>query len=514
MNQLTGLLSVMVARDASDLYINADAPATLKVHGCFHTLAGPALNTEQTQALISSVLSVEQHQQLQRDKGLDFGLAFANIGRFRINVYFQKGTMAMVVRYIKDRIPSIIELGLPDILHDLAMEEHGLVLIVGATGTGKSTTLAAMIDYRNANRRGHILTVEDPIEFTHHHKQSVISQREIGIDTHSYEDALRFGLREAPDVIMIGEIRDSATARQAIRYAETGHLCLSTMHANSANQALDRFLNFFPSDEQARVRQDMAQHLLGIISQRVAIGPEGDRVTPVEMMMNTPFIAELITKGKTEEIKEAMSSGDSENCQTFDDSLFQLINAGRISKEEGLRIADSRINLALRFKMGDLNEDRHYLTPQKHWLSKTANFGRYQRVAVSANKISLERRPDMESILTEAITRAVKERGYIIDQQHPDLLIKYAFGLRHEKALQMPSTSLDMDSGAASKVEGGLVIQANDCRSGEVVWTLVAKRAMGKQLHSQQEINIEIGNLIASLPLTSNAKTTVKSKAE
>lgn len=503
MNQLTGLLSVMVARDASDLYINADAPPTIKVHGSFHTVSGPTLDPDQTQELIGSVLTGAQVKQLHQDKGLDFGLSFDHIGRFRINVYFQRGTMAMVVRYIKDSIPSIKDLGLPDILHDLAMEERGLFFVVGATGTGKSTTLAAMIDYRNAHRRGHILTVEDPIEFTHHYKQSVISQREIGTDTHSYEDALRFGLREAPDVIMIGEIRDTETARQALRYAETGHLCLSTMHANNANQALDRFLNFFPVAEQIRIRQDLAQHLLGIISQRVAIGHDGERVTPVEMMMNTPFIAGLIEKGENEKIKEAMGSGDSKNCQTFDDSLYQLINAKKITKAEGMRIADSRINLALRFKMGDRIEQSHYLTPQKHWISKSADFSRYRQVAIIANQASLERRPEMEQVLTEAIKQGVKERGYTVVTSKPDLLIKYAFGLHHEKALQLPASTLESDDADRSDLEGGLVIQGHDGKSGEVIWHLAAKRAMGKQLHSQQEINIEIANLIASLPLAS-----------
>ncbi|WP_390591427.1 PilT/PilU family type 4a pilus ATPase [Simiduia litorea] len=501
MNQLTGLLSVMVARDASDLYINADAPPTIKVHGSFHTVSGPALDPTQTQELIASVLTDAQVKQLHQDKGLDFGLSFDNIGRFRINVYFQRGTLAMVVRYIKDAIPSIKDLGLPDILHDLAMEERGLFFVVGATGTGKSTTLAAMIDYRNAHRRGHILTIEDPIEFTHHYKQSVVSQREIGTDTHSYADALRFGLREAPDVIMIGEIRDTETARQALRYAETGHLCLSTMHANNANQALDRFLNFFPVSEQFRIRQDLAQHLLGIISQRVAIDPEGGRVTPVEMMMNTPFIAGLIEKGETEKIKDAMGSGDSTNCQTFDDSLYQLINADKITKAEGMRIADSRINLALRFKMGDNKNDNHYLTPQKHWLSKSANFNHYKRVAILANQASLERRPDMEAVLTEAIKQGVKERGYNLVTSKPDLLIKYAFGLHHEKALRLPAHERETEEAESSHLEGGLIIQGYDGKSGEIIWHLVAKRAMGKQLHSQQEINIEIANLIASLPL-------------
>lgn len=490
----------MVARAASDLYVNAGAPPTIKVNGQFHALSGPALDADYTQALVDALLSDPQRQQLAQDLGLDFGLAFPGIGRFRVNVYYQKGTLALVVRYIKDEIPSIPELGLPDVLHDLAMAERGLVLVVGATGTGKSTTLAAMIDYRNTHRAGHILTIEDPIEYTHHHKQSLVSQREIGIDTHSYADALRFGLREAPDVIMIGEIRDSETARQAVRYAETGHLCLATMHATNANQALDRFLNCFAVQEQARVRQDLSQYLLGVLSQRVAQGVGGERVTPVEVMLNTPYIAELIEKGKHDQLKDAMSSGDDANCQTFDDSLYQLITSGRITRAEGLRLADSRIDLALRFKMAGADTGARYLSPQKHWLSKTARFENYRRVSVQVHRGSQARRPDMSAVLQEAIAQGVRERGYRLVAQSPDLVVTFAFGLCNAHVLGAPD-ELDVGAPATDTAEGRLVVQAKDHATGDVVWHLVAKRAVGGQQASQQEINIEVANLMSSLPL-------------
>ncbi|AFV00840.1 PilT/PilU family type 4a pilus ATPase [Simiduia agarivorans] len=504
MNELKGLLSVMVARSASDLYVNAEARPTLKIDNQFHALAGPALPRAQVDALINDLLTDEQRQQLQADKGLDFGMGFDGVGRFRVNVYFQKGSLAMVVRYIKDRIPALSELGLPDVLHDLALESRGLVLVVGATGTGKSTTLASMIDFRNTHRPGHILTVEDPIEYTHQHKQSLISQREIGIDTHSYADALRFGLREAPDVIMIGEIRDPETARQALRYAETGHLCLSTMHANNAHQAIDRMLNFFPHDEQVRVRQDLAQYLLGIVSQRRATGVDGRRVTPVELLLNSPYIAELIDSGKHEKIKDAMASGDNPNCQTFDDSLYHLITAGRISEEEGMRLADSRINLALRFKMGKAESGSRYLTPQKHWLSKSVDFSRFRTFAVQPAGAGLSRRPDLEAILKQAIESGFRDRGYALSHEKPDLLVRFGFGVGQAPEWVAPDESSELQVAEQGAGRGILVVQATTS-AGKPVWHLMASRTTGQQARDQQEINVEIASLLSSLPLAQKA---------
>ena len=491
----------MVARDASDLYLSVDAPPTLKIDGQFHALSAPPLSQAQVQSLIDSVLSDEQRQQFQRDLGLDFSLGFPNIGRFRINIYRQKSSPAMVARFIKSRIPSIGELGLPDVLHDLAMEPRGLVLVVGATGTGKSTTLAAMIDYRNQHQRGHILTVEDPIEYLHPHKQSLVSQREVGIDTHSYEQALLFGLRESPDVIMIGEIRDYATAKHAIRYAETGHLCLSTMHAASADQALDRLLNFFPPDEQRSVQQDLAAHLVAVIGQRLARGLDDKRVAALEIMMKTPYIAELIDKGETGAIKDAMGSSQKDSCQTFDEALYQLIRQERISKEEGMRLADSRINLSLRFRLGEDTPDSHYHA--KHWTSPEFGKGAYRRVQVLARASQRERRPEMEIALKQALEQAITGRGYHLDAQAPDLVVKYTYGLHHGLEHGQPAIESDQDAPDAG-VESGLAIQARDQRSGQIVWKLVATRRLGQQPHSQPEINVEVANLLGALPLAAS----------
>ncbi len=495
MNELTGLLSVMVARDASDLYISVDAPPTLKIDGQFHLLSTPPLSSQRAQTLIDSVLSEEQQQQFKRDLGLDFSLGFPNIGRFRINIYQQKSSPAMVVRYIKNRIPSISELGLPDILHDLALETRGLILVVGASGTGKSTTLASMIDYRNKNQRGHILTIEDPIEYLHPHKQSLVSQREVGIDTHSYADGLHFGLRESPDVVMIGEIRDYNTAQQAIRYAETGHLCLSTLHATSADQALDRMLNFFPVEEQRRVRQDLAMHLVAILGQRLANGVDDKRVAAVEIMMKTPYIAKLIDSGETSKIKEAMNSSEKDSCQTFDESLFQLIRQQRISKEEGMRLADSRINLGLRFRLGDASPNIGFNA--KHWTSPNFTEGSYRSAQIMPKNVHSDTRPEMDEALKRALEQGITGRAYTLNEDKPDLIFKYAFGLHRSQGLDDEEAA----ENTPQRIESGLAIHAQDRESGKIVWKLIATRPLGQQPHSQQEFNVEMENLLGALPL-------------
>jgi twitching motility protein PilU len=278
-----------------------------------------------------------------------------DVGRFRVNIFQQRGEIGIVARHIKTDIPNLDELGLPVILKDLVMSKRGIILFVGGTGSGKSTSLAALVDHRNVNSDGHIITIEDPVEFIHHHKKSIINQREVGMDTHTYEDALKNTLRQAPDVILIGEIRSRETMEHAIAFAETGHLCLSTLHANNANQALDRIINFFPEDRHKQLLLDLSLNLRSFISQRLVPTPEGKRTAAVEIMIGTPRICDLIKQGKITELKEVMEKSEQQGMKTFDGALYELYKTGRISYEEALKNADSKNNLRLRIQ---LSEDR------------------------------------------------------------------------------------------------------------------------------------------------------------
>jgi twitching motility protein PilU len=283
---------------------------------------------------------------------MNLGISMKDLGRFRINVYTQRGEVSMVIRHIKADIPSIEELNLPEKLKDIVLQRKGLVLVVGATGSGKSTSLAAMIDYRSVAMPGHILTIEDPIEYMFHHKKSIVGQREVGLDTLSYENALREAMREAPNVIMIGEVRDRETMEAAIQYADTGHLCLTTLHAVNANQTLDRILSFFPPDARNQILMDMSMNLHAIISQRLVKGMDGKRVAAIEILINSPYISELIRKGQFHEIKEIMEKGEADGMQTFDQSLYTLFSEGKIDLKTALSYADSRSNLEWKINFG------------------------------------------------------------------------------------------------------------------------------------------------------------------
>jgi len=284
---------------------------------------------------------------------MNLAFTYEKMGRFRINLYRQRGEVAMVVRFIRPEVKSIEELGLPSILKELVTLPRGLVLMVGSTGSGKSTTLAAMIDYRNQHMTGHILTIEDPIEYMHRHKKSIVDQREIGVDTMSYQSALKNAMREAPDVILIGEIRDRETMQPAIAYADTGHLCLSTLHANNSNQALDRIINFFPDSAHNQLHKDLSQNLKAVISQRLVVGLDSKRIPAVEIMLSSPYITELIEKGDIDHFKDAMERGDVEGMKTFDDALYELYVKKLISEDEALQNADSRNNLSLKIRLAD-----------------------------------------------------------------------------------------------------------------------------------------------------------------
>ncbi len=344
-------LKLMVDKSASDLYFTTGAPVNIKIEGATSPIGDKALPPGQVKEIAYSILDEEQIKRFERTLELDVAVSMKNLGRFRINLFRQRSEVSMVIRYIKSSIPSIEELGLPPLLKELILEPRGLILVVGSTGSGKSTTLAAMIEHRNQHKTGHILTIEDPIEYIHHHAKSLVNQREVGIDTHSYTDALKHAMREAPDVILIGEIRDRETMEQAISYADTGHLCLSTLHATNANQTMDRIINFFPESAHHQLYMDLSLNLRAVISQRLLMGNNGRRIPAMEILLNSPYVAELIQKGEIDELKAAMEQSEDRGMQTFDQALFHLYRSGRVSKEEALRNADSRNNLSLRMRL-------------------------------------------------------------------------------------------------------------------------------------------------------------------
>ena len=349
--ELSPYLRLMVQRNGSDLYFSTGACPHIKISGQTVAIGETRLGAGDVSGLAYSIMSDEQVREFESTLECNLAISVAALGRFRVNVFRQRGDVAMVIRFIKAQIPSIEELHLPQLLKKIIMEKRGLVLVVGSTGSGKSTTLASMIDYRNQNMTGHILSIEDPIEFLHSHKKSVVNQREIGLDAMNYENALKNALREAPDVIMIGEIRDAATMQHAIAYAETGHLCLSTLHANNANQALDRIINFFPDSAHRQIHNDMSLNLKAVISQRLIPTVDGGRRAAIEVLLLTSYTAELIQKGKIHDLKEAMEQGGQRGMMTFDQSLYDLYQEGAISLEEALNHADSRNNLALRIRL-------------------------------------------------------------------------------------------------------------------------------------------------------------------
>ena len=345
-------LKVMAQKNASDLFFITGAPVSIKINGRVQPLGDTPLEPGQVEQIAREIMSPAQNESLDRNHSANFGVSRAGVGRFRINVYRQRGEVAMVLRFIRLEIPSMEQMGLPLILRDFVMLRYGLILIVGATGTGKSTTLATMIDYRARQESGHILTVEDPIEFLFPHRKAIVGQREVGIDTPSYDMALLDGMREAPDVIMVGEVRSRETMRAALNYADTGHLVLSTLHATNSNQALDRIINMFPEDARGQILGDLSLNLRAIVGQRLLVTPEGGRVAALEIMVNTPFISELIRDGKISEIKDAMKKGAKDGMQSFDQALYGLYKEGRVSLEEALSKADSRADLEWQLNFG------------------------------------------------------------------------------------------------------------------------------------------------------------------
>ncbi|MEN9779005.1 MAG: PilT/PilU family type 4a pilus ATPase [Burkholderiaceae bacterium] len=346
------LLRLMTSRKGSDLFLTCDFPPAMKVDGKITKVSPQALTAAHTMTLARAIMNDRQAAEFERTKECNFAIAPPGLGRFRVNAFVQQGRVGMVLRVIPQNIPRIDDMGLPDILKDISLTKRGLVIVVGATGSGKSTTLAAMIDWRNEQTHGHIITIEDPIEFVHPHKNCVVTQREVGLDTDNWEIALKNTLRQAPDVILMGEVRDRETMEHAIVFAETGHLCVATLHANSTNQALDRVVNFFPEERRQQLLMDLSLNLRAMISQRLIPKEDGrGRAAAVEIMLNTPLISDLIFKGEVSEIKEVMKKNTNTGMQTFDHALFTLFDEGVISYEDALRNADSVNDLRLQIKL-------------------------------------------------------------------------------------------------------------------------------------------------------------------
>jgi twitching motility protein PilU len=346
------LLRALTSRRGSDLFLTSGFPPAMKIDGKMTPVSQQVLTGGHTAMLIRSIMNDRQAAEFEASKECNFAIAPAGIGRFRVNCFVQQGQVGAVLRVITTTIPNFEDLRLPPVLKDVAMTKRGLVLFVGATGSGKSTSLAAMIGYRNENSHGHIVTIEDPVEFVHPHKNCMITQREVGVDTESWEAALKNTLRQAPDVILIGEIRDRETMEHAVAFAETGHLCLGTLHANNSNQAMDRIINFFPEERRQQLLMDLSLNLKGVISQRLIPVREGKgRAAAVEILLNSPLISDLIFKGEVHEIKEIMKKSRELGMQTFDQSIFELYEAGRISYEDALRFADSTNEVRLNIKL-------------------------------------------------------------------------------------------------------------------------------------------------------------------
>jgi len=349
---INDLLKLLVSRGGSDLFITADFPPAIKVDGKVTKVSPQPLNSGHTLALTRSIMNDKQAAEFERTKECNFAIAPTGIGRFRVNAFMQQGSVGLVMRTIPQNIPTIDSLGLPQVLKDVAMTKRGLTIFVGATGSGKSTSLAAMVDFRNENSYGHIITVEDPVEFVHPHKNCIVTQREVGIDTDDWGIALKNTLRQAPDVILMGEIRDRETMEHAVAFAETGHLCLATLHANSANQALDRIINFFPEERRPQLLMDLSLNLKALVSQRLLPRQEGKgRIAAIEILINSPLISDLIFKGEVGEIKEIMKRSRELGMQTFDQSLFDLYEGQQITYEDALRNADSVNDLRLQIKL-------------------------------------------------------------------------------------------------------------------------------------------------------------------
>ncbi|QKX16520.1 PilT/PilU family type 4a pilus ATPase [Microbulbifer sp. YPW1] len=367
--EIERLLQLVTEKGASDLFITAGVPPSIKLHGKIVPVSSSPLSPEKAREMVVGIMNDRQKKEFAESKELNFAISLRNVGRFRVSAFFQRNLVGMVLRRIETKIPTIDGLGLPEQLKELAMTKRGLIIFVGATGTGKSTSLASMIGHRNENSKGHIISIEDPIEFIHQHRGCIVTQREVGLDTDSFETALKNTLRQAPDVILIGEVRSRETMDHAIAFAETGHLCLCTLHANNANQALDRIIHFFPADRHQQLWMDLSLNLQAMVAQQLVPTPDGDgRRACLEIMINTPLMSDLIRKGEVHKMKELMKRSVEQGMQTFDQALYELYDRGEITYEDALAHADSANDLRLMIKLKS-ESDAEYLNSAADELS-------------------------------------------------------------------------------------------------------------------------------------------------
>ncbi len=494
------LLEQLVEAQGSDLFLSVGAPACIKVEGKMTPLDDDRLGGEQVKSLLYEHLNDDQIQSFELSKELNVALRLEDIGRFRLNAFRQMGELAVVIRHINGEVPSFEQLGLPDLFQELVSLQRGLVLLVGGTGTGKSTTLAAMIDHRNSHSHSHILTIEDPVEYVHQHKKSLVNQREVGVDTDSFEIALINAMREAPDVILIGEIRDQETMKSAINYAETGHLCLATLHANNASQAFDRILGFFPSEDHQAMRQDLSRNLKAIISQRLPIGLDGKRVAAFEILTDTPLIKDLIGKGKIDEIAEALNEQDL-GCQSFEQALYELAEAGKISQAEALNYADSKNNLDLRFRLEGKKEAQKI--HKKVVFDELANFADYSSYALKRVRVPEESK-DRVPMIEEAFRAALMSKGLMEAPINPDVEIQYILVTkeREANALGEVENAVSADINLEEKAQRQAMLRINivDTQSKKAIWQVTASREVAESPRPQSELDKDADFLFDQFP--------------
>lgn len=516
---LSNYLIKLIQMQGSDLYISSGAVPMIRVEGTIQQVAESELSKEEAEKMIFDALNDDQRQEYEQNLELNLAMHIQDAGRFRVNVFQQRVGIGLVARHIKTDIPTLEDLGLPAQLNEFISEKRGLLLLVGGTGTGKSTTLASLLDYRAQTQSGHILTIEDPIEFIHSHHKSLVNQREVGIDTHSYEIALKNAMREAPDVILIGEIRDANTMRQALTYAETGHLCVSTLHANTANQALDRIINFFPHDAHTQILMDVASYLKAIVAQRLVVGVDGKRVATCEIMVNTPHISDLIQKGKIYDIKAAMDQARHLVHQTFDDDLYRLTVEGRITQKEALIHADSRNNLALMFRQNKHKFDGPK-KPEKRDISynKNAPYGKYRSFRIQPIKNGGYNEGEHIVALSKALLSAFKDKGLKYDKNQPDIEVQFTLEIEHIHGHRLENAEnkrnvLADDSGEAEK-EVILSINIRDLKNMADVWRLNMSHRLADSALGQDSYDKDIARILKSYPpkrqLTSERKPKAK----